>query len=425
MARGRTMTRIAAPMKTMLRAGAVAALALFGLIAPALAQFQMPDPRQMSGIPRPVDDLPNGSVSVRVVRGTLANNLTGQQVDLLVDGKARSVKTDDAGRAQFDKLPAGAMLKAVTVVEGERLESQEFPAPSSGGIRLILAATPPGGGAAASGGGAAPTPAVAGDVTFGGDTRFVFEPGDETLQLYYLLDVVNNGSAPVNPKAPVAFDMPTGAIGTAVMEGGAQAIATGAHVQIQGPFPPGKTSIQIGAMLPVTSGSIDVVQRFPIPLEHVAVLVRKLGDMRLTSLQIARQQDMPAGGATLIAAAGPGVPAGQAVSLTVSGLPHHNPLPRYLALMLAVGILLAGVVGAVRSTRGDASGDAEMRKLQTRRGQLLGELARLESDHRAGRVDEAQFKSKRERLVTSLEAVYGALDIDDQPAGPPRADLVA
>ena len=115
-----------------LRSAEIVLLASVTLLVPigAGGQPQMPDPRQMSGIPRPVDDLPDGSVSVRVVRGTLANNLQGQQVDLFVDGKARTAKTDDAGRAQFDKLPSGATLKAVTVVGSERLESQEFPAPS-------------------------------------------------------------------------------------------------------------------------------------------------------------------------------------------------------------------------------------------------------------------------------------------------------
>src|SRR4051812_15778247 len=72
------------------------------------AQFQMPDPKQMSGIPRPVDDLPAGSVSVRLIRGRLTNNIAGQPVDLHVGGNVQTVKTDEGGRAQFDKLPAGA-----------------------------------------------------------------------------------------------------------------------------------------------------------------------------------------------------------------------------------------------------------------------------------------------------------------------------
>jgi len=67
----------------------------------------MPDPKQMSGIPRPVTDLPDGSISVRLIRGSLANNIAGHPVELIVGGAKRTVKTDDGGRAQFDRLPAG------------------------------------------------------------------------------------------------------------------------------------------------------------------------------------------------------------------------------------------------------------------------------------------------------------------------------
>ena len=46
------------------------------------AQFQMPDPKQMAGIPRPVSDLPDGSISVRLIRGQLSNNITSHLVEL-------------------------------------------------------------------------------------------------------------------------------------------------------------------------------------------------------------------------------------------------------------------------------------------------------------------------------------------------------
>ena len=61
------------------------------------AQFQMPDPKEMSGIPRPVDDLPDGAISVRLIRGALSNNIAGQPVELRVGGKEMTVKTDEAG----------------------------------------------------------------------------------------------------------------------------------------------------------------------------------------------------------------------------------------------------------------------------------------------------------------------------------------
>src|SRR5436190_687631 len=81
------------------------------------------------------------TTSVRVIRGDLSKNLPDQPVDLLVDGKARTVKTDANGRAEFGPLTPGATVKAVTVVDGERLESQEFPSPAQGGVRLLLVAT--------------------------------------------------------------------------------------------------------------------------------------------------------------------------------------------------------------------------------------------------------------------------------------------
>src|SRR5438093_2166029 len=106
-------------------------------------QIAMPDARAMSGIPRPVTDLPDRSISVRVIRGELSNNIPNQTVQLRVGDKVLTANTDQAGRAQFDKVTPGATVKASTDVGGEHLESQEFPAPPSGGIRLLLVATDP------------------------------------------------------------------------------------------------------------------------------------------------------------------------------------------------------------------------------------------------------------------------------------------
>src|SRR5712691_2595463 len=110
-------------------------------VAVASAQFQMPDPKQMAGIPRPVNDLPNASISVRLIRGQLSNNIASHPVELhFANGRVIKVNTDDAGRAQFDKVPPG-VVKASADVDGEHLESQEFEAPKQGGIRLMLVAT--------------------------------------------------------------------------------------------------------------------------------------------------------------------------------------------------------------------------------------------------------------------------------------------
>src|SRR5262245_52008374 len=152
-------------------------------VARARGPFQV-DPKQMSGIPRPDVEQAPQSVSVRVIRGDLSKNIAGQPVDLVVDGKTRTAKTDENGRGQFENLPPGARVKALTVVDGERLESQEFPAPTRPGIRLMLVATDREKEAQKAAEAAAP--AVPGDVTINRQSYIAIEPFDDMVQVIYL-----------------------------------------------------------------------------------------------------------------------------------------------------------------------------------------------------------------------------------------------
>src|SRR5258708_1906309 len=123
------------------------------------------DPRQMAGIPRPVNDLPDASISVRLIRGQLSNNIASHPVELhFANGRVIKINTDDAGRAQFDKVPPG-VVKASADVDGEHLESQDFEAPKQGGIRLMLVSTDKNAPQAAP-----QAPAVSGKVTLGGNS---------------------------------------------------------------------------------------------------------------------------------------------------------------------------------------------------------------------------------------------------------------
>jgi hypothetical protein len=390
----------------------MACLAL--LAAPAAAQFQMPDPKQMAGIPRPVDDLPAGSVSVRLIRGQLSNNIADHPVELhFGNGRVLTVKTDDAGRAQFDKLPAGSPIKAIAVVDGEHLESQEFPAPAQGGIRLMLVATDKTSASAQKGS----APAVTGQVALGGETRIVLEPGDEVVGVYYLLDIVNSGSSPVTPATPFRFDMPAGAQGTTLMDGSSPLANTnGLHVTVNGPFPPGKTFVQVACQLAVESARLDITQVFPANLERLAVLVKKVGDVKLSSAQIERQQDFPNQGEVIIGAMGVAVAAGQPIVLSLTDLPHHSPAPLWTALSLAGLIVLGGVWAASRS-KDTTVREAERKRLIARREKLLADLVRLENDYRNGRGDRTRYAGRREELIASLEHVYGALDDPDDRTG--------
>src|SRR5213594_3022650 len=179
------------------------------------AQFQMPDPKQMSGIPRPVTDLPDHAISVRLIRGELSNNIANHQVQLRIGSKTVTVKTDENGRAQFNDVTPGAPVKATADVDGEHLESQEFPAPGRGGVRLMLVATDKSKGPATQ----PNAPAVQGQVVLGSQSRMIMEPGDEVVHVFYLLDIVNTARTPVNTATPFTFNLPTGAIGASLLEG--------------------------------------------------------------------------------------------------------------------------------------------------------------------------------------------------------------
>ena len=83
----------------------------------------MPDPSAIAGTPLPAPELPDATVTVRVVRERMGNNVAGQAVTLTIGKDKRTVKTDAQGRAQFDGLTAGVTVQATTTVDGETLTS--------------------------------------------------------------------------------------------------------------------------------------------------------------------------------------------------------------------------------------------------------------------------------------------------------------
>ena len=379
---------------------------LFTFAPPAAAQLQMPDPKQMSGIPRPVTDLPARHVSVRLIRGQLSNNIQGHPVEMVGGPKPMTVKTDENGRAEFSGIAPGTTVKAVANVDGERLESQEFPWPGDGGIRLMLVATPKGGDA--------PPPVFQpqpGNVVLGDQTRVIIETADAALQVYYILDIQNSARAPVNPPSAVVFNMPSGAAGATVLAGAPQAVALGDHVSITGPFASGKTEVQIAFQMPISSGDLTFEQQLPLPVPGLAVLMKKTGDISMTSSQLPNVQERVFEGDRYILAQGPALSAGATLAVTVSGLPHHSPWPRRIALTLALTILGMGFwIAARRST--PAANAARVKQLSGKREKIFAELVRLEQQRRAGGIDAAKYAERRPSLIAQLERIYRDIDAE-------------
>ena len=382
------------------------------VMMPVLASAQgMPDLKKVAGIPLPVAEVPVGTVTVRVIKGSLTNNVAGQVVTLVVDGTARQAKTGDSGRTEFTGLKVGAAVRAVAVVEGERLESQEFAVPATGGIRLLLVATDPDAEKRAEEDRRLPaTPVQPGGVVLGEQSRFVFELGEEALNVFGILQIVNAAATPVAPREPVVFEAAANGGTMTVLNGSSpQAKAEGRRVRVAGPFPPGPTLVQFGYSVPYSGSTLTIDQRMPVTLNQVTVLAQKVGETRLTSPQIAQQREMSAQGESYIVGQGPGVQAGDVVSFSFSGLPHAPTWPRTLALSLAGVILTAGAWFSAR-TRGGNSAGARRADLEVRRDRLFTELTAIEQRHRAGVVDPSHHASKRRELIAELESVYAALD---------------
>src|SRR5687767_5739462 len=100
---------------------------------------QMPDPSQIHGRGFPEPTLKDGTVTVRITREAIGNWVPGQRVRVTVGGTTKTATTDQEGRAEFTGLPAGE-ARAEATVDGETMQSQPFPVPTSGGLRVILVA---------------------------------------------------------------------------------------------------------------------------------------------------------------------------------------------------------------------------------------------------------------------------------------------
>ena len=402
------------PWRTTVVMFFVCSVAVFAQMPPfaAGAGGQMPDPKSMSGQPLPVGDLSPGTVVVRVVRGQMTNVVPGQAVTLTVNGQPKTVTTDQSGHAEFDGLAPGAKAQATVTVSGEKLDSEQFDIPSAGGIRLVLVATDPDAEKkAAEDAKLAKLPPVNGIVVIGDQSRFVLEIGDDALNVYNILPIVNTGKRSVQTSAPLVFELPKSAVGLGLLEGSTQqASASGNRVIVNGPFGPGTTLVQFAYSIPLGSDSITVAESMPASIAQFALVAQKTGAMHLSSPQLADAREVPADGQLFIAGQGRAMKAGETLTLTITGLPHHASWPRNTALFAAVVIILGGVWAARRRPQAPETGARQ--RLQKEQSRLYGELAALERDQREGRVSPEAYAARRAKLVDALEAVYARLDAE-------------
>jgi hypothetical protein len=403
---------------------AVAAL-LLGSVD-AAAQIQMPDPSVIAGKALPASDLPTGTVTVRLVREALGNDVADHEIRVRVAGTTTTAKTDAEGRAEFARLRVGGDGRAETTLDRERLVSDSFSVPSTGGLRVILV-----GGLARAAerrkqeeAAAAAAPPVRGAVVFGGETRIVMEFQDDTLRVFYILDILNNARTRVDIGGPLIIDLPRGSAGASTLEGSSpSATVQGNRLTVTGPFAPGSTNVTVGFQLRYDAAELVFTQTWPAALEQVTVAAEKIGGLAMTSPQFSSTGDIRAdNGTSFVLANGPRIPAGGTLTVQLANLPIHSRWPRYTALGLVIALIAAGAWLAVTPA---TSGKDDRRRLMQRKDALLAELVRLEERRRAGAGDATRDATRRQRLVSELERVLGDLDepfdgAQGRPDGGPR-----
>ena len=371
--------------------------------------WAQPDPQQMSGIPRPDGNLSDGTITVRVIRGSFTNNVADHPVELLAGDTVSTAQTDAQGRASFTSLSPGSQVRVATTLDGERLVSQPFATPGRGGVAVLLV------GVTGEEGGD-PIPSVVarpGRVTLGQDSRILIELGEETVEVYYLLDVLNVADGPVEPQTPFEFMLPSESQAGTVLQGSAPRTAIdGPRAWVSGPFGPGITPVRVAYILPYSSSGLVLSQTFPADFDQILVFVEQWGMIDVASTLIERRGQIAAdaaGGSPLQWAAGARVPAGQPIVLALSGLPHHSGWPRVIALSLSGLIVAVSVWGAT----GTVGGDIDARRLEmlrTRREKLFGDLVKTEQQHRHGKIGATRYGTRRAELIGQLERVLRDLD---------------
>ena len=390
-------------------------IVLLILALAAMAQ-QMPDPSLINGKALPAPELMDATITVRVVRESIGNNISGQQVTLTAGGRSRNATTDDQGRAQFTNLPAGTEGRAETVVDGETLRSDPFTVPTKGGLRVIMVAgiAKAAERKAAEAAQALAAPPVKGTVVFGGNSRLLMQFSDDALQIYYVLEVVNSARNRVDIGGPLVIDLPSGIAGATPLEGSSPSVTVaGNRITVAGPFASGTTPVQVAYRMPYDSSTVTLTQSFPVAMQQVTVGAQKVGALAMTSAQLPDTRDVTTqDGKVFALGSGPTLAAGTPLTVTLTNLPYHSRAPRIVTLSLAGVIVVLGLWLAAR--KGDV---ADTRTLAERREQLLKELTQLELRRRDGAVSADRFAGRRRRLMADLEQIYGEIDATAGPQG--------
>jgi hypothetical protein len=412
----------------------LAALLLFAGTAFAQPPAQEGDAQAMAARPLMVGDLPAGTVTVRVGRGSLSNAAVGVDVVASVTapgGKAtmRTEKTKSDGRATFADLAVGAEFQAQAVVDGQRLQTASFAIPAEGGARLMLlsqqsqdesageeapAAANPHAGAHGHGGTPTET-ANAGEGTsdpsllrVSGSSKLLIDLREDALAVMENLVLENTSDRVFRADhGGLAIPLPAGANGVEAIEGSARLeLEQGSALLLREAIPPSSSptppvQARFGFLV-ATAGENAITLRQPMPLGIEEPVVMVPESVHLTpaapGLQAMASQTDDRGARIQVFQLA-SVPRNGVLSITVSGLPTRGGLGKIIATVLVAVLVCALVLGWRRPRV-----ENRLEKRRGRRDELFAELVEVERARRAAGADDAPLARRRAELVAAIEA---------------------
>jgi len=300
-------------------------------------------------------------------------------------------KTNAQGEATFEGLDAkptsGYLAEAIK--DGQRYAGKPFRLVENMGARVTLSVRP-----------------VSKDVaqlSFGPESRFVFEVQDDAVQVIEILYLANPGTMAIDPGAGgLHIPLPEKSASAVVGPQAPANLSVSGHEAVwKGPVPPGETMLTVMYLLAFTGNQLVVQQPAPVAFAATNVITEKIDGFSVDGPSLtSEERDM--NGHPVVLYRGPAAPAGGLIELTLNGLPHPNTLWALVAAFASVAILIGF---GVYASRGAPAGSSAREKLEERRDKLLDELAAI--DRGPG---DAKKQKRRDELIDKLARLYKELD---------------
>jgi hypothetical protein len=365
----------------------------------------------MTGKVAPQDGLPAGTLELALV-GEDGKPLVGQLVQLgqVISGqvKASTATSDAAGLVRFQELSTGeaAGYAAIIKHQGMRLGTEPFRMDTTKGMRGEIRAL-----------GRTDDRSV---LRFDERSRIILELAEDAVQVMEELVFKNSSDRMFDPGPEgLMVPLPEGFEGTREFEGSTPLdIRAGEGVAVKAPIPPNRgamfaTRLRFGFVQPA-GGASSMIFKQPMPfgMDGVRLLVPANANLTIEAAGLRPQPDAKdAQGQVVRIFDLDNIPAGGALTVTISGLPAIDHKGRNIAGILCL-LMIAGAVAASPRSKHVAQAEASAAQLTERREKLFAELVALEQRRRHARLEgksDPASDGRRQELVGKLENVYREL----------------